>query len=155
MKISGMKKILANLEEVNIKLPQGGYVPHHFHVTEVGIITKHFIDCGGTVRDEKTASFQLWSANDIDHRLTPQKFLKIIALSDNILGDEDPEIEVEYQTDTIGKYGLSFNGHEFELTTKQTTCLAKDNCGIPAAKQKISLSEITPAACGTPGSGCC
>jgi hypothetical protein len=155
MKTSEMKAILRSIQEVTFKLPQGGYVPPHFHVTEIGLITKHFIDCGGTIRHEKTASFQLWSADDTSHRLAPEKFLKIIALSDNILGGEDPEIEVEYQTDTVGRYGLDFNGQEFVLTTKQTACLAMDSCGIPAEKQKVSLSELTPAACCTPGSGCC
>jgi hypothetical protein len=155
MKISEIKQLLNTIQEVNFKLPQGGYVPTHFHVTEVGLNTKHFIDCGGTVRNEKIANFQLWNADDVGHRLTPEKFLKILALSDKILGDEDLEIEVEYQTDTIGRYGLHFNGNEFLLTTKQTTCLAMDSCGAPTEKQKISLSELTPAACCTPGSGCC
>jgi hypothetical protein len=40
-------------------------VPEHFHVTEVGVVTKDFIDCGGTVRHEKVANFQLWDANDL------------------------------------------------------------------------------------------
>jgi hypothetical protein len=155
MKISEIKQLLNTVQEVNFKLPQGNYVPTHFHVTEVGLITKHFIDCGGTVRHEKTANFQLWNADDVDHRLTPEKFLKIIFLSDKILGDEDLQIEVEYQTETIGKYDLSFNGKEFILTTKQTACLAMDSCGVPTEKQKISLSELTPTACCTPGSGCC
>ena len=48
-------------------------VPSHFHVTEVGKITKHFIDCGGTVRNEEVVNFQLWQADDYDHRLHPEK----------------------------------------------------------------------------------
>lgn len=155
MKITEIKSILNSIQDVSFKLPQGGHVPAHFHVTEIGLVTRHFIDCGGTVRHEKTASFQLWSADDVAHRLLPEKFLKIIALSDKILGDEDLEIEVEYQTDTVGRYGLHFNGQEFVLTTKHTACLAIDSCGIPAEKQKVSLSELTPAAACAPGSGCC
>ena len=31
-------------------LPDGGFVPAHFHITEVGHVEKNFIDCGGTVR---------------------------------------------------------------------------------------------------------
>ena len=69
----------------------------------------------------------------------------------------DLEVEVEYQSDTIGKYGLDFNGKEFLLTTKQTACLASDACGIPAEKLKIKLSDlqaIEQSSC-TPGGGCC
>ena len=71
MKLSEVKTILEKLEDVNFSLPNGQMVPIHFHVTEVGIITKKFIDCGGTVREEKVVNFQLWNANDTDHRLKP------------------------------------------------------------------------------------
>ncbi len=78
MKLSEVKNALLNMDDVNFILPNGNQVPPHFHVTEVGIITKNFIDCGGTVREEKMVNFQLWEANDFDHRLAPQKLLNII-----------------------------------------------------------------------------
>ena len=109
MKLSEVKQILDSTDSVNFKLENGTKVPEHFHVTEVGVITKHFIDCGGTVRNEKVANFQLWNANDTDHRLKPKKLLDIIALSEKVLEMEDLEIEVEYQAETIGKYELDFN----------------------------------------------
>lgn len=155
MKLSDIKKHLSTAEAVNFELQNGTMVPEHFHVTEVGVVTKHFIDCGGTVRNEKVANFQLWDANDFEHRLKPQKLLNIIGLSEKVLGMEDLEIEVEYQNDTVGKYGLDFNGKNFVLTSKQTACLASDNCGIPADKQKIALGALTPANACTPGGGCC
>lgn len=156
MKLSEIKNKLNTLENVVFVLPNGTYVPEHFHVTEVGLITKNFIDCGGTVRKETVVNFQLWDANDFDHRLKPQKLLNIIALSEKVLGIEDFEIEVEYQAETIGKYDLGFNGTEFTLLNKQTACLAEDQCGIPAEKQKVKLSEISSQtnSC-TPGGGCC
>lgn len=157
MKLSEIKSHLQTAEAVNFQLPNGSFVPEHFHVTEVGVVTKHFIDCGGRVRDEKVANFQLWNANDTEHRLKPQKLQKIIALSEKVLGMEDLEVEVEYQSDTIGKYGLDYNGKDFVLTLKHTDCLAKDNCGIPAGKQKIQLTDLQTEknACCTPGGGCC
>lgn len=156
MKLSEIKTILPNLSSVEFQLPNGKFIPIHFHITEVGMITKHFIDCGGTIRNEKKVNFQLWEANDFDHRLAPQKLLNIISLSEKKIGIEDGEIEVEYQSDTIGKYGLEFNGNNFLLTAKQTNCLASDSCGIPAEKLNKNLSELTPnAACCAPGGGCC
>ena len=155
MKLSEIKHHLTTIEDVNFSLPDGSYVPAHFHVTEVGLSTKHFIDCGGTIRNEKAANFQLWTAQDLTHRLKAEKLLKIISLSEKVLGNEDLDIEVEYQTDTIGKYGLRFNGKDFVLTPKHTACLAQDACGVPQEKQRISLSSPTPTACCTPNSGCC
>ena len=157
MKLSEIKKHLETLEAVNFILPDGSFVPEYFHVTEVGLITKNFIDCGGTVRKETVVNFQLWDANDYDHRLKPGKLLSIIALSEKVLGIEDYEIEVEYQDTTIGKYDLGFNGQNFQLINKQTACLAKEQCGIPSEKQKVNLTEITTnnANSCTPGAGCC
>jgi hypothetical protein len=153
MKLSKVKSILRELKSVGFQLPTGELVPSHFHVTEVGKITKHFIDCGGTVRSEEVVNFQLWNANDYDHRLHPEKLLNIIELSEKVLGLEDLEIEVEYQGDTIQKFGLDFDGTHFLLTTKQTDCLAKDKCGIPTEKPKVKLSELQTSC--NPNSGCC
>lgn len=157
MKLFEIKKHLATAESVNFKLPTGAFVPENFHVTEVGVVTKHFIDCGGTERLDKVVNFQLFDANDFEHRLKPQKLLKIIALSEERLGIGNLEIEVEYQSDTISKYGLHYNGKDFVLVPKQTACLASDACGIPAAKQKVQLAEaaVEKQSCCTPGSGCC
>lgn len=157
MKLSEIKQYLSTAEAVNFELEDGTFVPEHFHVTEVGIVTKQFIDCGGTVRNEKVANFQLWDADDFEHRLKPQKLLNIIALSEKTLGMEDLEIEVEYQSKTIGKYDLAFNGDHFILLAKQTNCLAPDNCGIPPEKLKVNsidLNQQDQNSC-TPGGGCC
>ena len=155
MKLSEIKNELKQLNTIAFKLPNGELVPNHFHVTEVGKITKHFIDCGGTVRNETVVNFQLWNANDYDHRLHPEKLLDIIELSEKTLGIEDLDIEVEYQGETIGKFGLDFDGTNFLLTTKQTDCLAQDQCGIPAEKPKLQFSDIQTGNSCTPGSGCC
>jgi hypothetical protein len=98
---------------------------------DCGLINKHFIDCGGVERKEVVANFQLWEADDYDHRFAPRKFLHIINLSQKILGSEDLLIEVEYQQTTIGKFGLEYDGNDFLLTPKHTACLAQDACGLP------------------------
>ena len=155
MKLSQIKLLLNQLDTIGFKLPNGELVPNHFHVTEVGKITKHFIDCGGTVRNEEVVNFQLWNANDYDHRLHPEKLLKIIELSEKVLEIENLEIEVEYQAETIGKFGLDFDGKHFVLTTKQTDCLAKDNCGIPTEKTKVKLSDLNNEPCCSTDGNCC
>lgn len=157
MNLSEIKKHLAISDTINFKLPSGAYVPQHFHVTEIGLVTRQFIDCGGTERLEKVVNFQLFDANDFDHRLKPEKLIKIITLSEEKLGIGDLEIEVEYQSETISKYGLHYNGKEFQLVPKHTACLATDKCGIPPVKQKLQLAEVGASKQNNcaPGSGCC
>jgi len=146
MKLSEIKKHLSNLETISFQLPDGTLVPSHFHVTEVGQISKNFIDCGGTIRKEDVINFQLWEANDYDHRLHPEKLVHIIELSENVLNLQDLEIEVEYQGSTIGKYHLDFDGKNFLLVSTNTACLARDACNVPV------LETVNSCA---PGSGCC
>ncbi|PWI29300.1 hypothetical protein DI383_12745 [Flavobacteriaceae bacterium LYZ1037] len=155
MKLSEIKQHLKKLETIAFQLPDGALVPSHFHVTEVGKIDKHFIDCGGTIRKESVINFQLWEENDYNHRLHPEKLVQIIELSERVLELPDLEIEVEYQGETIGKFGLDFEETHFLLTNKQTDCLAKEKCGIPEAKPKMKLSELQNTSCCTPESGCC
>ena len=157
MKLSELKTHLQSLAELKFELPSGQLVPQHFHVTEVGQVSKHFIDCGGTERQEKVVNFQLWDSTDHDHRLGVKKLADIIQLSETRLGIQDAEIEVEYQGETIGKYGLEFNGTHFLLTAKMTDCLAPDKCGVSQTKQKINLSDLQAKgdSCCEPGGKCC
>lgn len=155
MKLSEVKQILPTLVNVEFQLENETFVPEHFHVTEVGMINKNFIDCGGVIRNEKVVNFQLWNADDLEHRLKPGKLLNIIKLSEEKLGIEDHEIEMEYQSETIGKYDLEFNGKTFVLRNKMTACLAPDACGIPSEKVKRNLSELKPVSKCAPNSGCC
>lgn len=157
MKLSEFKSKLSEVNEINFQLENGTVIPSHFHLTEVGKIQKHFIDCGGTVRIENKINFQLWSSIDLDHRLKAEKFRNIISISEEKLNLSDEEIEVEYQNETIGKYSLEFNNGQFILTNQFTDCLASDKCGVPE-KKKVKLSELSAQnsnACCTPGSSCC
>ncbi|MCU0442498.1 MAG: DUF6428 family protein [Bacteroidia bacterium] len=154
MTLSEIKEILPKLNSVDFKINNGTLIPEHFHVTEVGLITKHFIDCGGTVRKENIISFQLWISNDIDHRLKPNKLHSIISKSAKMFElDESLEIEVEYQTETIGKYRLRFDGNHFLLMPTQTSCLASDICGISSSPSNID-NLIVAKSCNSSNSCC-
>lgn len=157
MKLSELKTILETAKTIGFQLPDGQMVPNHFHVTEIGRIKKDFIDCGGTLRKEEVISLQLWNADDYDHRLNPGKLINIVRLSERKLGLPDLEIEVEYQGETINKFGLDYNGKHFLLVTKKTDCLAKDNCGIPVETTKRHITPLMKAAADPciPGNGCC
>lgn len=80
MRLSAIKQLLPELDNMKFQLEDGAFVPEHFHVTEVGMVTKDFIDCGGVIRHEKVVNFQLWNADDYEHRLKPDKLRHIIQL---------------------------------------------------------------------------
>src|ERR1043165_10246405 len=151
MKLSDLKSNLSGLSALNFLNLNGAPVAPHFHITEAGLTTKHFIDCGGTIRKENMINFQLYLANDTEHRLSPAKLLGIIRKSEQVLPLEDHEVEVEYMTDTIGRYGIEFNGKEFVLISKKTDCLAKDNCGISTEKPELTIIGEKKASCCSPG----
>lgn len=144
-------ELKSNLKLVNqllFKLPNGEFVPEHFHVTEVALVQKNFIDCGATLRNESVISLQLWNANDYNHRLHPEKLVHIIELSEKHLALPNLNVVVEYQGATIETYNLEFNGIEFELKSMFTNCLAQENCGVEPAKNETEQACI-------PGGGCC
>jgi hypothetical protein len=147
MLLSAFKQKLQEIGKLDFYLENGEKVASHFHVTEVGVVHKNFIDCGGVVRVENKVNFQLWQAEDYDHVLSATKLLSIIQLSENKLHIGDFEIEVEYQMQTIGKFNLEYINDKFILTNTATNCLALDKCGVESAPQ--------PKNTCTPGGGCC
>ncbi|REL25084.1 hypothetical protein DYD21_16105 [Rhodohalobacter sp. SW132] len=144
-------------EQITLLQPDGTPVPHHFHITEAGLATKHFIDCGGTLRKDESLTMQVWVANDTHHRLTPSTLLKILDKAAPLLNSDEIPVEIEYQSEsnTIGKYRLGFNGDAFQLIPTQTECLALDQCGMDVLKKKAGqVISATGNGC-EPNSGCC
>jgi hypothetical protein len=156
MKLSIFKTLLQQGAKLNFELPNGSFIPTHYHITEIGQVNKTYIDCGGTLREEIKISFQLWFDNDTEHRLYSERLLNIIKIGEEKINLPDAEIEVEYQGDTIGKYGLGLKNDYFILTPTQTACLALDACGIPTQKENIQLKSLSSEGeqC-KPGEGCC
>lgn len=153
MQLSTFKQTLGQLDTLQFQLPNGKFVPAHFHLTEVGHVTRNYIDCGGTLRQENKLNLQLWVASDTDHRLKPDSVLEILKMAEKQLAYTDMEVEVEYQESTIGRYRLAFDGSAFQLINTQTACLAPDQCGIPQEKPRVRVTA-SGVSCD-PNSGCC
>ncbi len=139
---------------LHLMLPDGDFVPGHFHVTEVGRVHKEFVDCGGTRRETTACVLQVWIAADTDHRLTAGKLAQIVDLAAPILRGDDLPVEIEYEAAVISQYPLGQievtpAGLLFHLGTKHADCLAPDRCGIPMTTSAAG----TKGSCGT--SGCC
>jgi hypothetical protein len=115
-------------------LPGGDQVPAHFHITEVGQVTKKFVDCGGTFRESEACVLQTYVAQDFEHRLKAGRFADILDLGRPILRSDDLDVEVEWDCCVVSQYPIaSAQGFEdrleFQLSAKHTDCLAKAKCG--------------------------
>ncbi|MFT7588516.1 MAG: hypothetical protein ACI959_000726 [Limisphaerales bacterium] len=150
MLFSEFKAAVADSSNLEFVLPSGALVPAHFHLTELGQISKRFIDCGGTIRSEQSVSMQLYYASDVEHRLTTSKLSGLIESSQHLLNIDDAPVVVEYQGSTIESYAVQFESGAFKLMPLHTDCLAKDKCGIP----ELTVVDAKPSSCA-PGSGCC
>lgn len=149
MKLTEFKAALAQHADLSLRflLPDGTAVPGHAHVTEVARIDKRFVDCGGTLRTDTMCRLQIWVADDLHHRLTAGKLLKILSKAGPVLQSEDLAVDVEYEAGWISQFPLeSIEARSgelvFRLTERHTACLAEDKCKTPAP----GLSAFKPQA---------
>lgn len=138
MNLYELKRYLKEDFSISVLLPDGNYIPKHFHLTEIGHANKTFIDCGGTYRQTTSCVLQFWVANDTEHRLTTTKMLKIFELAEMLVRDNFP-VEIEYGEKVVSIYaldGVCIENNELILILKgkQTTCLAPDKCGVSCLK---------------------
>jgi hypothetical protein len=151
MKLNELKSLLrAHPSSVpRFILPDGDEIPAHFHITEVGHITKRFIDCGGLVHDRaETCLLQTWLGDDVDHRLNAGRFARILDLGAKVLPHDDLNVEVEYDCCVVAQYPIAsatVAGEliELQLTEKQTDCLARHR---RTAADACCVTERSPQA---------
>ena len=137
MRVCELMAPLDKCPERNIELilPDGTPVPAHFHITEVGLVRKDFIDCGGTRRSTSTCVLQAWLADDFDHRLDTTKLKRIVELALLILASDTLDVEFEVQEKSISIFSLQttlfIDGKlRMLLANKHTDCLAPQLCVV-------------------------
>ena len=144
-----------------LRLPDGAKLPAHFHITEVGHVTRRFVDCGGTRRHQETCLLQTWVHDDVEHRLTAGKLAGVFDRLGDLLEDFSLPIEFEVELGTASWFGVEgasiVDGNlEFALSSKATDCLARgvclpEGCGTAGAP----VEEPTEPQRCSPGGGCC
>ena len=139
MLLKDLKEILSTTTDraLRIQLSDGESVPEAFHVTEVGQVTKTFIDCGGSVRVATACVLQTWLGSDVNHRLSSGKLAKILKSAERIIPTDQISLEVEYERGIISQFPVTsaeVRDSEIVLTLglKHTDCLAKEKCGVAA-----------------------
>ena len=141
MKLKELKNLLAANREKQflLLLPSQNPVPVSFHITEVGQVSKKFVDCGGTVHSTQTCQLQAWVGDDEAHRLNAGKLADILKLASSIVSDDDIDVEIEYEDWLISQYPIiehtvTKDAVMLQLAAKHTDCLAKDKCMVPATE---------------------
>jgi hypothetical protein len=141
MTLAELKPRLAQNPDLPVRfhIPSGQPVPAHAHVTEVALIDKKFVDCGGTFRSQSLCRLQTWVSDDYDHRLNAGTLLKILEKGASFLQTEDIEVDVEHELDYITQFPIASaeaNDSEMviQLASRHTDCLAKEKCCAPAPK---------------------
>jgi hypothetical protein len=157
MKLNEFKATLARHPQATLRfiLPTGESVPAHAHVTEVGRIDKRFIDCGGTLRNDRVCRLQTLVGEDYDHRLSASKLLNILTKAASVLETEDIEVDVEHELQFISQFPLesieeSDSELRLNLSERHTACLAQDKCGMPPKTESIlfkTLPTFQPSKC--------
>jgi len=150
MKLHEFKALLeANRDKTfGLQLPGEKTVPQAFHITEVGFVSKTFIDCGGRVHTVQTCQLQAWIGPDVDHRIEASKMADILDKARRIVPDDDLDLEIEYEDEILSQYQVrdatvSDDAVTLQLTTKHTDCLAPELCVPPSGDS-----------CCAPGSSC-
>jgi hypothetical protein len=159
MTFAELKSLLSKHSEryFRLALPDGSAVPVSFHITEIGAVSKTFIDCGGTLRKRDTCQLQVWVGEDYNHRIETGKMAGILEKGKALLPDESVPVEIEYEDRVISQYTIeSFDLNEdavvLRLANKHTECLAPELCGLPAIDRLPSIGGSS-SCCGP--SGCC
>ncbi len=180
-----LKQLRDNEQKViSIRLPNGDLVPAHYHITEVGHVTKRFIDCGGTRRVLETCLLQTWVHEDLEHRLHAGKLAGIFDRTGDLFPSQDLAVEIEHETDVVAQFPVeraeaTADALVLHLGVKHTDCLARGIClpgecapspsavPSPSAAPSIFSPLIPPqtpsfiklqagqSACCSPKSGCC
>ena len=108
MKLCDLETVLAEFPNrfPRFILPNGHQIPTHAHVTEVGRVTRTFLDCGGVTGKEEKIVLQAHLGDDTEHRLTSDRFAKILQLGQRVLPHTDLEVEIEYDCCVVSQYPI-------------------------------------------------
>ena len=138
MKLSDFRSTLVAAGDARVVfvLPDGTHVPPHYHVTEIGYVSKDFFDCGGTRRQDEYCALQLWVANDTEHALYMSEGSR--RHTEQAFPNAAMAVMVEYQRESITRYAVdsltkAFGTLTVALAPVYTDCLAPDRCGVDSS----------------------
>jgi hypothetical protein len=155
MKLSDLRAVLELHPNTlpHFVLPDGDSIPPHAHVTEVGLVVKNFIDCGGVTGKSESVVLQTHVGEDMDHRLSSGTFAKILKLGERVLPHDQLEVEVEYDCCVVAQYPIAegrLAGDHLDvvLGKRHTQCLAQE-------RQKAAGTVVDACCAPSAVAACC
>ncbi|HEX4629537.1 MAG TPA: DUF6428 family protein [Chthoniobacterales bacterium] len=133
MKLSDLRSVLETHPRTfpRFVLPDGDIIPPHAHVTEVGHVSKSFIDCGGAMGKSESVVLQTHVGRDTHHRLRSDRLVKILQLGERVLPHDQLDVEVEYDCCVVAQYPVVAakpidDRLDLILGQRRTQCLAQE-----------------------------
>ncbi|MEH6657248.1 DUF6428 family protein [Leeuwenhoekiella marinoflava] len=153
MNLSELKKILVKSYKIGFELPNKKLVPSHYTVTGIGEQTSNFIDLSGKFQKNRTLVLQLKPSGDYNHRLHPEKLLKLLELAEQSFDTENSDLTIAYQSESTTIYKLEASEKYFKLLPELDYSNTIEN-------QKVNHRQTTPLMDAAsdpciPGNGCC
>ena len=107
---------------------------------------KNFIDCGGMLGKSEAVVLQTHVMEDTEHRLSSERFAKILDIGNRVLPHDQLNIEVEYDCCVVAQYPiveakLVGNYLDLILENKQTQCLARERVNAEAGSSCCGASR--------------
>jgi hypothetical protein len=118
-------------KSIRFVLPNGNSIPRHAHLTEVSHVVKRFIDCGGVIGHEEKVVLQTHVDGDTDHRLSADRFAKILRLGSEVIPDSNLDVDIEYDCCVVSQYPIAeakVDGRDLDLILQpgRTQCRARE-----------------------------
>lgn len=149
MKLSAFTQQLAGhaSHPVGFVFDDGEMIPQHFHLSEIGYITKNFVDGTGSIRKVELVQLQVWLGDDEPCPLTGAELAQLLDVAKHQLPSGDLDVEVEYEGCVISQYAVEA---ALDTGTKLLFQLADKRMDSPAK----SVAAAGTASCNG-STGCC
>ena len=147
-----------NEKSLLFEYQQGNFVGANYHITEVKNIQIDAVDCGARSASWEETLIQLWeSPDEKDTRsfMTAYKALGILKKVNRIRPIAgEAELKFEYGNENFHTAQLFVNEYTWnerqiiiKLAVEQTTCKARESCGVPQEVEKVTETCCAESAC--------
>ncbi len=147
-----------NEKSLLFEYQQGNFVGANYHITEVKNVQIDAVDCGARSDSWEETLIQLWeSPDEKDTRsfMTAYKALGILKKVNRIRPIAgEAELKFEYGNENFHTAQLFVNEYTWserqiiiKLAVEQTTCKARESCGVPQEVEKVAETCCAESAC--------
>lgn len=136
--------------EVVFYLNNGTVFSPHFHISFISKVDKTGFTCEKIPYAEAFVEIQLWVADDVNHRISGDKFLSILSKLDLQAADLLKDLNIQLDLNgVLSSFSLRQSEGLLVLNPLKASCPVPELCVVDNVQE-----EVNSGAC-KPGSGCC